>query len=62
MTVIFGMAIVVSFFSPFSSDHEDKDDTSNGTDQIELTFLLNYGTPAENQAYEELISNFEEGS
>ncbi|MFC0470665.1 ABC transporter substrate-binding protein [Halalkalibacter kiskunsagensis] len=60
LTMIFGMAVAVFFFSSFSSDYEDQDDRRNSTDQIELTFWRNYGNPAENQAYEKLISNFEE--
>lgn len=52
----------LSFFDTFSVSQNDKGDKTNASDQIQLTFWRNGGNVAENKAFEEIVSSFEEAN
>ncbi|GAA3334490.1 hypothetical protein GCM10020331_102640 [Ectobacillus funiculus] len=47
------------FFNTFSSHPKDEDDETSVSNKVQLTFWRNYGNPAENKAYEDIVSAFE---
>lgn len=49
----------LSFLNTFSSHPKDEGDETNVSNKVQLTFWRNYGNPAENRAYEEIITAFE---
>ncbi|RKL67291.1 ABC transporter substrate-binding protein [Salipaludibacillus neizhouensis] len=57
--ILFCITGVALSFHTFSNENRDTSGEEITKDQIELTFWRNAGNSAENQAYEELISEFE---
>ncbi|WP_445486768.1 ABC transporter substrate-binding protein [Niallia sp. 03133] len=50
---------ILTFVSPFSNKKQIGDERKELGKKIELTFWRNYGTKAENNAFQELVSSFE---
>lgn len=61
--ILLGILVyALSFFDTFPSSQKDKGEQSNPSEQIELTFWRNSGNVAENKAFEELVSSFEQAN